>query len=33
MTRLFLAIAALGVAFLAGATVQANWPIRRSWED
>lgn len=31
--RLLLGIAALGLAFLAGATAQANWPIRRSWED
>lgn len=32
MTRLAIGLAVLALAFLAGATAQANWPIRRSWE-
>jgi hypothetical protein len=33
MTRVLLVIAALVAAFLAGATAQANWPVRAAWED
>lgn len=33
MTRVLMAIAALGLAFLAGAFAQANWPIHPSWGD
>jgi hypothetical protein len=33
MTRVLFVIAALVAAFLAGATAQANWPVRAAWED
>jgi len=33
MTRLLLRVAALALAFIAGAIAQANWPIEPSWED
>jgi hypothetical protein len=33
VTRVLLVIAALVAAFLAGATAQANWPVRAAWED
>ena len=32
MTNLLLRIVALALAFAAGATVQANWPVNHSWE-
>jgi FlaG/FlaF family flagellin (archaellin) len=33
MIRLAVLLAALVAAFLAGATAQANWPVRAAWED